>query len=483
MFVAIFRKFLVLFFCCATVAFGQSSDNVVTIELGQTNFPIERPFTISVIIANSETRTTVQFPDIAGFTKRGISTSVTPVEVGGKTLTNQVITQSYQARSPGRFQLQPFAITVNDETVRSAGAILLVQSSATVPPMGNATGNIVGITPSGAAFLSLRPSRASIYAGEGVSLTLSFFVADNYPYELMFQALDKQLQGITKKIRPANSWEENQPINELKPVPVVIKGKKFREYRLVQSIFFPLSNQSLRLPAVSLQVGRRPVIGPPPSQPEIVTFTSKSIVVAVKSLPAHPMRGRVPVGTFQLEEGMERQHILAGKSVRYTFSVSGEGNVATLPAPVLLNEPAEADIFPPEEKHTLSHNGAKITGRKTFTYFIVPHQNGSIPLANRFQWIYFDPQTNRYDTLRPRVVLQVGDNKLPESTKAFMPVSASVVVGEGLPETAMGTSLYTGLEAMDSTRQPISVPVLIRAVANVLIMLMLVGMIFVFFRK
>ena len=483
MFVAIFRKFLVLFFCCIAEAFGQDSDNVAAIELGQTNFPIERPFTISIIIPNSETRTTVQFPDIAGFTKRGISTSVTPVEIGGKTLTNQVITQSYQARSPGRFQLQPFAVTINDETVRSAGAILIVQPSATVVPLANATGNIAGITPNGAAFLSLRPSRVSIYAGEGVSLTLSFFVADNYPYELMFQALDKQLQVITKKIRPANSWEENQPINELKPVPVVISGKKFREYRLFQSIFFPLSNQSLRLPAVSLQVGRRPVIGPPPSQPETVEFTSKPIVVVVKPLPAHPLRGRVPVGTFQLEEGMERQYVLAGKSVRYTFSVSGEGNVATLPAPILLNDPAETDIFPPEEKHTLSHSGHKITGRKTFTYFIVPHQNGSIPLANRFQWIYFDPQTTRYDTLRPRVVLQVGDNTLPESAKTFMPVSVSGATGEGLPETTIGSSLYGGLEAMDSTSQPISVPVLIRAVANVLIMLMLVGMVFVFFRK
>jgi hypothetical protein len=475
--VAIFRKFLVLFFINASALLAQSIDNVPSIELGQTNFPIERPFTISVVIPNSETRTTVAFPDITGFTKRGISTSVTPVEIAGKSVNNQVITQSYQARAPGRFLLQPFNITVNDETVRSEGAILIVQSSATA---SNAS-SLASITPAGAAFLSLRASQSSIYAGEGVSITLSFFVADNYPYELMFQALDKQLQAITKKIRPANSWEENQPISELKPVPVVIKGKKFREYRLFQSTFFPLSNQSLRLPAVSLQLGRRPVIGPPTSQPETVGFTSKPIAVAVRSLPAHPLRGRVPVGTFQLEEGIERYHVTAGKSVRYTFSVSGKGNIATLPAPVLLNEPTQADIFPPEERYTISHTGGKITGQKTFTYFIVPHQNGPIPLANRFQWIYFDTQTARYDTLRPHIVLQVGDSKLAEN--GLMPISTSITTGDGIPGASSGPSLYAGLETTDSAHQPVSIPVLVRAIANVLIVLMLVGMIVVFFRQ
>ena len=287
------------------LGFGQSIDNVSSIELGVTTFPIERPFTISLIIPNSETRATVTFPDIAGFVKKGISTSVTPVEVGGKTLTNQVITQNYQASLPGRFRLPPFTIMINGETVRSDGATLLVQPSASLSVPGSATLNTVAVVPEGAAFLSLRASRQVIYTGAEVGLTLSFFVADNYPYELSFQALDKQLQAIVKKIRPANSWEENMPINDLKPIPVVIRKKKFREYRIFQSMFFPLSNQSLRIPAVSLQLNRRPVIGPPASQPETAVFTSQPLTINVKSLPAHPLRGRVPVGTFRLEESLE----------------------------------------------------------------------------------------------------------------------------------------------------------------------------------
>jgi hypothetical protein len=112
MMLAIFRNFLALFFCVSIAGFSQVIDNDITIELGQTNFPIERPFTISVIIPNSDTRPSITFPDIAGFTKKGTSASVTPSEIGGKTITNQVITQNYQARAPGRVGVTAIIIKV-----------------------------------------------------------------------------------------------------------------------------------------------------------------------------------------------------------------------------------------------------------------------------------------------------------------------------------------------------------------------------------
>ncbi|MCX6213921.1 BatD family protein [Spirosoma sp.] len=483
MFFAIFRNFLVLFYCVVFCGFAQSIDNVASIELGETNFPIERTFTISLIIPNSETRATIAFPDIPGFIKRGTSTSVTPLEINGKSVTSQVITQNYKARAPGRFRLVPFSVVVNGETIHSEGAMLTVLPTPGLTAPATTTVTTVDIAPAGAAFLSVRASKPSIYAGDGVALTLSFFVADNYPYELSFQALDKQLQGITRKIRPANSWEENLPINDLKPIAVVINKKKFREYRLFQSVFFPLSSQTMRLPAVSLQLSRRPVVGPPALQPEQAVFTSQPLTVGVRPLPVHPLRGRVAVGAFQLEEGLEKKRVLVGKSVRYTFSITGRGNIATLPGPSIQNGGREIAIFPPEERHTINHAGDEIKGRKTFTYFIVPHQNGTVSLANHFQWIYFDPQRARYDTLRPRLALEAGGTEEAVTSAVNMPNGEALANGEVIPGAPVGKSLYTGIELMDSTQQPVSVSVLIRSVANVLIILMLVGMVFVLIKR
>lgn len=473
---ALLKFIVVLFILSYTPVFSQSVDNVSVVEFSETTFPIERPFTISVIIPSSETRPSIAFPEIPGFTKKGISASVTTSEVDGKTTTSQVITQSYQAKAAGQFQLPPFSLTINDEVIRSEGVTLTVRGASTASQPNAATAVAKMTPPAGAAFLMLRSSKNSIYTGEGVALTLSFYVADNYPYILDFTALDRQLQNITKKIRPVNAWEENLNISELKPIDIQIGGKKFREYRLYQAIFFPLANRSIRIPSVALQLNRRPIIGPPAAQPETISFSSAPLTIAVKALPPHPLRGRVAVGTFRLEEGLERQRVQVGQSVRYRFGITGEGNIATLTPPALINETNNADVFPPEERQIINRQGDRVTGRKTFTYFIVPHQNGAIPLGNRFQWIFFDPQLQRYDTLQPGLRLRVGSGgqDSPDDSIATL-TSSGQNTGPG--------SIYQGLAQLDSTDQPISATTIIRIIANVLIVFMLLGMIFVFFRK
>jgi len=456
-------------------------DNVASIELGPVVFPIERPFTISVTIANSETRPVLTFPDIPGFTKKGVRTTVTAPGVSGKTGSAQIMTQSYQARTDGRFVLTPFAITVNGEVLQSAGAVLLVRPSAVTPASTSLAAPATTLL-NGSAFLLARVSRSVVYRGEGVGLTLSFFVADNYPYVLNFTALDRQLQAIVKKIRPANVWEENRPITELNPMPVVVSGRKFREILLFQSVFYPLSARPLTLPAVTLNLSRpRPMIGPPSTEVETIAFSSKPLTVRVRALPDHPLRGQVAVGSFRLREELERQRVGTGRSVRYGFTIEGAGNVAALSPPPAPDGTGQIDVFPPEERHVVDHSGERVSGRKTFTYFIIPRQGGTIALADYFQWIYFDPQRARYDTLRPRLQLQVGgDNAVAAAATA---VPTKTVANFGDTVSASGRSLYAGIDALDSAQQPISIPALVRVMANVLIVLMLLGMIFVFFKK
>ncbi len=478
MMLAIFRIFLVLLICSPVICFSQTSNSQSFIELGSLSFPIERSFAISVTIANSDNRPVLTFPDIPGFTKKGISTRVTATDNGEKNgVIGQVITQSYQARLAGRFVLAPFSMTVDGGVLSSQGAVLVVLPSAT------ATTNVPAPPlPGGEAFLRVRVSKPVLYRGEGVGLSLSLFVADSYPYELTLTALDRQLGAIIKTIRPANAWEENRPITELKPLPVMIGQRKFRQIMLYQSVFYPISTQRLTLPAVTLRLLRpRPKIGPPSAEAQTVLFTSKPVTVIVRALPLHPLREQVAVGAFRLTEQLDRQRVRVGESVRYGFTITGEGNVAMLPTATVPAKTIPADVFPPDEHHTIRHEGDWVTGQKTFTYFIIPRQTGTISLADRFQWIYFDPLRARYDTLRPHLQVQAGDANALATAETFAPSGTSAASGDAA--LASGQSLYAGISALDSQHQPLSIPVLIRAGANVLIVLMLLGMIFVFFKK
>lgn len=493
--IRIFQKIFGLFFFVHTAVFGQQKDNPVTIELSASTFLAERPYTISVIIRNSETRPTINFPDIQGLTKRGTATSVTTSELNGEQIVSQIVTQTYMAIQPGVYRVQPFSIVVNGVTATSEGAVLLVRPSSTAPFGGTATVASLKIpVESGAAFLSLRSPKASVYVGEGFAMRLSLFVADTYPFELRFDGVDAQLQNVLKQLRPANTWEENAGIRELKGQPTVINNRKFTEYVISQGVFFPFSGGTIQIPSVKLTLtrvrqGSENQTGKAPATEvvEPIDFQANPLTILVKPLPPHPLRGQVAVGTYRLTERIDRTTVPMGKSTRYSLQIEGEGNLASLQAPLwtqltkgqenLLVTPAtEADVeaLPAGNSEQIDRTGEQIVGSRTFSYFLVPHRAGTFPLTGIFGLIYFDPQTARYDTLLPQISLRATETG---------PSGTLITNMSNTAESSATDPIYAGIDRMDSTDQPLNLTVLTRAVANVLLVLMILGMIFVFFRK
>ena len=492
--IEIFVKFFVLFFCFPWLSFGQGADNIVTIEIGQTVFPIERPFTISVQIPNSDARPSITFPDIPGFTKRGTSASLTNAEVAGKTIATQVITQTYQAIQPGTFRLAPFTLMINGFAARSEGATLTVRPSTPATTDPSAPAPIQMPTEFGTAFLSLNTSKASVFVGEGFTVRLSLFVADSYPFELEFWELDKQYQTLQKQIHHPNTWEENYNIKDIQQLPVVINGRKFTEYPIYQATFFPLSVQAIQLPSVTLQmIRRKPLATASPNAPsssttasektvvdpsELFPFMTRPVTIVVKPLPPHPMHGQIAVGKFRLIEGIERASVAIGKSVRYSFRIEGEGNIASLQAPLVqdvVTSDSIPNILPAGTNQVINRLGAIVTGSKTFAYFLVPRRHEAFPLGKVFYWIYFDPGLAQYDTLRSAITLRTDGtpaNSVLNGEQSTVPA-----------DNAATASIYANLAQLDSTRLFIDASSLIRAIANVLLVVMIIGMIFVLFRK
>ena len=135
---------------------------------------------------------------------------------------------------------------------------------------------------------------------------------------------------------------------------------------------------------------------------------------------------------------------------------------------------ANLDVFPPQAQAQITLSGGVVSGYKSFRYFLLPKQKGFIPLADQFFWVYFDPQTARYDTLRPQTVLRVGE--------AADSLANGIVLSDTLDQ-AGGSSIYAGLEQTNSSEQSVNWPVLARAFANVFIVIMILGTLFVFAKK
>ncbi len=481
----IYAKIIALFFFCVPMALAQKVDTPYSIELGETRFPIERPFTISVVLPNTETRPVLTFPDVPGLTKIGTTAGVRSIETTDREQLSLVIKQSYLATAPGQYRIPAFALVVNGQSLHSDGATLTVEAGTSASVQPEPTLLLPRSPEAGDAFLRLASDKTTVFTEQGILVRLSLFVAENYPAELRFDRLDAQVQSITERLRPPGVWEENANIREVQPGLVTIGKRRFTEYRLYQATLYPLTGQVLSLPSASLTMLRLPAgttakPADPNTKPERVTFASRPLAVTVQALPPHPLQSQVAVGEFRLVESLPTARVAVGQSVSYEFRIEGIGNIVGIGQPTVVANP-DITVYPPAIQTSIDRSGRGVSGHKTFRYFVLPRQTGSFALADMFQWVYFDPQRARYDTLRSLLRLTVGGavstlTLAPEAVE--IDSSRSALAGPG----GVG-SIYRGLEQMDSTRQPLNTSALLRAVANVLLIGLLLSLLFVFFRK
>src|SRR6185295_5145367 len=133
---------------------------------------------------------------------------------------------------------------------------------------------------------------------------------------------------------------------------------------------------------------------------------SKPKAVKVKELPPHPLRDAVAVGNYKLDERLPRTELQTGQSISYDFNVYGEGNISSIAKPTITNKSA-FDFYEPNVKQSINREGGRVTGMKSFSYFMIPTEPGKYKLGYYFQWIFFNPQTKKYDTLKSKEVVNV----------------------------------------------------------------------------
>ena len=99
----------------------------------------------------------------------------------------------------------------------------------------------------------------------------------------------------------------------------------------------------------------------------------------------------------------------------YNFGIAGVGNINSLAAPKRLPG-TNLNAFDPNVRQQINRGYGRVSGIKEFDYFITLNEAGTYPLENYFNWIYFDPEREVYDTLKPQAVIQVtGESKVNEA--------------------------------------------------------------------
>jgi hypothetical protein len=409
--------------------FSTSVAQKVQVTLGPDEIGENQAWTITLTIQNDRLKSYDNFPDIDGFRKRGTSTQSTQNIINGQISSSQSIIMTYLPVRQGTFTVPDFSMKVNDKIIRVTGKKVNVG-----PPVqqrqdpfksffdrspddffGSAETEFIDVTDD--AFLALTTTKDEIYTGEGFNATLSFFVSENNRAPLQFHELGRQLSEILKKLKPSNCWEENFNIENIEGEPVTIGNNEYTRYKIYQATYYPLNAEDIVFPRVALEmikykVARNPSFFGQNRKEDYKTFYSKPKTIRVRELPEHPLKDAVAVGNYKLSEMMPSTDIKTGKSVSYVFTVFGEGNISSIQKPVVHND-ANFEFYEPNVRMDIKRENARVTGTKSFNYFLIPKEPGTYELKDYFQWIYFNPEEEKYDTLESKLTVYVTG----ESTK------------------------------------------------------------------
>ncbi|MEM7297577.1 MAG: BatD family protein, partial [Bacteroidota bacterium] len=396
----------------------------VSIKMGKNEIGLNEYFTITIQVANDRLKQYNEFPTIEGFIKRGTSSSTTTNYVNGRMSSTQSLTQNYQATEKGNFLLEPFTMTINGAEVNSGGIQIVVGEAVQRQSRRSALGrdsfdDIFGgrneptefVNVKADAFVALSLDKDEVYVGEGFTATLAFYVAEANRAEMRFYDLANQITEIVKTVKPGNCWEENFSIDQIVGDPVTISGRKYTRYKIYQTAYYPLTVNDIEFPTVGLKmikykVAKNPSFFGRNRQEDYETFYSREKVVKVKELPPHPLKDVVAVGNYRLEEMLSEEGIETGQSFNYGFDIKGEGNISAIEAPV----PPEGEVFDfyaPNVKQNVNRAQGRVRGTKGYDFYGIPNEPGKYNLGDYFSWTFFNPTTEKYDTLKSELILNV----------------------------------------------------------------------------
>ncbi|OFY70170.1 MAG: hypothetical protein A3G23_08450 [Bacteroidetes bacterium RIFCSPLOWO2_12_FULL_37_12] len=393
----------------------------IEIQLGNSTIASNEYYTITLVVRNENLKSYSPFPEIKGFTKRGTSSSSSTNISNGRISSSQSIIANYLPVGQGTFTLPAFSMTVNGKEVRSEGATIKVgpaqqsQPSTSYDPFADFFGNRNQpqeyVTVEADAFFGVISNKEEVFTGEGFNLTLAFYVSQSNKAQMNFYDLQGQLPDILKKIKPKDCWEENFAIEEVSPQPVLINGKKYTMYCFYQANFYPLKNNLVKIPSVTLKMIKYDVAKSysffgQSRKEQITEFTSRPVTIKIKDLPPHPLKDQVSVGNFRLSEKINKEELTTEQGTNYYFNIEGEGNIAGIQKPEIPSDPS-LEIYPPDINQSISRGNNRVTGSKKFTYYLAPVEPGVYSLSKKFLWIFFNPVTARYDTLKSNYTLQV----------------------------------------------------------------------------
>lgn len=265
--------------------------------------------------------------------------------------------------------------------------------------------------------LQARVAPAEVYAGQELTYTLAFYRGADVFSNISF--VPPQVKGF---------WVEQLPEEERYRRKEARLGERDYELAEMAVLMYPLSEGTMTIPAGA--VGFQP-------SPFSSGVNIKSNEITVKVLPL-PAKGKPAsfsglVGSFDIAVSAPATGE-KGKPLTLAVTVSGKGNVHSIPRPSG-GAMEGADRFEPESKDDFRRTFEGSAGSRTFSHVVVPQKGGTLHIPP-FAINFFNPKTGGYETAATKTLaVEVSENAAPTTPvtppPATPPAPAKTPAGNG----------------------------------------------------
>ncbi len=252
-------------------------------------------------------------------------------------------------------------------------------------------------------FLKAETDRKAAYVGEQINFSIRFYTA--VPLSSNPQYIPPSFKNlIAEDLPPVRNGE------------TTINGVRY-SYSEIKTALFALTPGPAQIKPASViaQVSVDDQLDPfdpnffqkmmamSGAQGQSRQLSTDQLDIEIKPLPGGaPASFAGAVGSYTVSAASDRSDAKAGEAVNFSVTVNGSGNLKAVTAPKL-PDLADFKVFDTMSSLDVRKDNDVISGRKTFTYILVPRSEGrkTIPPV---KFSFFDPKTGGYRELQTEPV-------------------------------------------------------------------------------
>lgn len=318
---------------------------------------------------------------------------------GKRTSSSSVsITYTFLAEKTGTYVIAPTQAMLDGKPVAvPGGRVQVTAGTAQSQRRGEASASRASSAPPVFHYITL-PGARRVYEQQALPVRFRLYASDNFELAGLEAP---QLDGFVSEEVP-DGGKKQLFLDKY-------QGKDYRAVDLKNLVLFPQRSGTLTIAPAKVTVrvsdprgaddeGIDALFSFTPSLEQ--TFATPPTNITVLPLPTagRPTDFSGAVGSFSLQAQLLTKEPRTNESLTLRLTLQGAGNLKTAISPQV-TFPETFEVYDPKETYESTVTATSVQGKKVIDYFAIPQHTGQVTLPP-ITFSYFDPQQERYVTLR-----------------------------------------------------------------------------------